>query len=300
MSGRQPAQERLLEALDNALIELELRLRDKLSALDPWAADFSGKAWSEINRLSLEIWPALDKIFLTRDRRLAYRQAWAAQFTRRVGLGLLYRAGISAADTVELATHLRQITLERWKRGYIHTDQPRERTLVTFLLGLSPANAGVPDLGDNTAFKGSIRLRYCMARAKWAGATWPKLLEIAATQPGASSYQRRKELIKAVHGVQQGPRTLRRLNATEFALLTPQTQRQVLAVPQVWPAAMARELTADGAFAQRAAQLMAERDGLQQLLAQMMVAVRSRRLTEVQALLEQVPETPIALSLIHI
>ncbi len=306
--------ESLADQLRGCLQDQEEALRQALAAQDPLSPGFTAAAWAAVNTAAAQVWPGLRALladsfaaragFPARPGTplgtaalldvYALQQAWAAAWCNRVSIGLLYRAGVSQPGTQAESERLRTLSLDRWAKEPGALGDPRWRSLVDFLMASSADAAGVPNLGPNTRFRGSIRLRYCIAHHFRKGASLSALLQHAARQPGASQYQRRVELQRAVQAAEQEGRNWRRLSATDFSLLSEPAQNLVLESPAIWPIVLAKPLQEDGSFKQRAQGLMGERQRLDTVLAELMRAVRARKLGEVDALLAQVPDTPVA------
>ncbi len=306
-----------VQKIADLLGEHEEVLQAVLTAHDPLSPAFTTAAWQAVNATAARLWPGLrdllSRAFANRgftikrqgacgDRaaqldQYALQQAWSACWRNRVFIGLLYRAGLSQPSTEAEALRLRKLTIERWAKEPGAQGDPRWRSLFDFLMAEQPNAAGVPNLGPNTRLRGSIRLRYCIAHHFRKGASLAQLLHQVARQPGATAYQRRIELHRAVKAAAIEGRNWRRLGPTEFALLTDAAQKLVMASDDIWPIVLARPLHEDGGFEPRAQALMAERKRLDQVLMELMRAIRARRLGEVDALLAQIPDTPVAKAL---
>jgi retron-type reverse transcriptase len=312
-SKRRDTADKLIGLLD----EHQIILQAVLTAHDPLSPVFTTAAWQAVNATAAKLWPALceglSEAFADRgstatgvgepdDRsaqldRYALQQAWAACWRNRVSIGLLYRAGLSQPSTQAEALRLRNLTLERWAKEPGAQGDPRWRSLVDFLMAERPDAAGVPNLGTNTRLRGSIRLRYCLAYHYRNGASLAHLMYQAARQPGASQYQRRVELMRAVKTAEIEGRNWRRLGVTDFSLLSQAARVLLLESPEIWPVLLARSLHEDGGFEARAQALVLERKRLDKVLMDLMRAIRARRLGEVDALLAQIPDTPVAKAL---
>ncbi len=285
------------QALSAMLDELESRLAALLTSLNPWAADFGQAAWAGIAQLSDPLWPRLRALMPQRDDRFLLQQAWAACFSARIHIGLLYRAGLAQPATQSEAVRLRELTLRRWAAGPRAEGDPRHRTLVNFLMAASPQEAAVPDLGRHTGYRGSIRLRYRMAHVYGQGAGLAAVLGVAASQPAASSFQRRVELARALRAAAQDGRQWRRIGEHEFALLPHPSQELLHQLPELWPQTLAQGLLQHQAVAQRLTELMRESDRIEGVMVSLMMDIRGRRLAGVEALLGRIPDTPVARAL---
>ncbi|NBQ88054.1 MAG: hypothetical protein EBU07_11350, partial [Betaproteobacteria bacterium] len=269
------------------------RLRTTLTELDPLAPQFAETAWQAIAALAEPLWQPLRQMVDTERDVYVLQQAWAAGWKSRLHVALLYRAGMANPATREEALRLRGITLERWQKPLSPKDDVRQHDLVAFLMAADETEAGVPHLGRNAYYKGSIRLRYALAHAYRSGAALPALLHLASVQACVTAYQRRIEFSRVVQQGAIDGRMWRRLGATEYALLSLSAQELLVDAPATWPQVLLRPLN-DGNFLQLAAQLTEERKRLNGLLSDLMHAIRMRHLGKADAILAQVPDTPLA------
>lgn len=280
------------KALSDQLASLQVQLHELLTRLDPWSSGFSDKAWQGIERMTQSLWPELRRIMPGHSDLALLQQAWAARFESRVHIGLLYRAGLTHPDLTSEAIRLHALTLRRWRSPSSRSGDVRHRGLVNHLMAPNPQKAGIPDLGPHTRFKGSIRLRYRIARICDQGGGLSAAINAAARQPAATAYQRRIELSRAVQAGRQAGRSWQPLTDLSFALLVPGGQKLLLSVPHLWPQVLSPALSKRIDLQEHFQNLMTERDRVEQVLSQVMQHVRSRRLEQIDPLIDQLPETP--------
>lgn len=289
----QPVHDGLVELLAAA----QLDLHKLLTRLDPWDTGFAEKVWQGIADIASGMWPQLHKLMPGQSKRAALQQAWAARFHSRVHIGLLYRAGLADPELAEEAARLHTLTLTRWRSPLSTSGDVRHRGLVSFLMGSNPQEAGIPDLGPHTRYRGSIRLRYRVADLCARGAGLSAALNAAARQPAATAYQRRIELSRAVQAGHQAGRAWQPLSELAFSLLTPAAQKLLLSVPHLWPLVLSQSLANRPQLEDHLSSLMAERSRVDKLMVQVMQSVRLRHLATVHALMEQLPDTALVRAL---
>ncbi len=301
MSTQAKPTQDLQRALAEAFGGVEKAVCQQLTELDPWSASFAEDAWQGVNTHCLGLWPLLQQMMPGQPDIYCLQQAWAARFEARVHIGLLHRAALAQAATVAEARRLRGITLERWARGPGAQGDPRHRVLVDFLMAPNAAQAGIPDLGRHTGLRGSIRLRYRVAHTCGQGASLSGVLNVAATQPAATLYQRKVELARAVQAATEEGRELRRtwrrIGEREFSLLSQPSQELLLDLPSIWPLVMAQSLAAGEDVKERCITMMFERERLAATLHQLMQQVRGRRFDLLDETLARIPDTALARTL---
>ncbi|MFM8737148.1 MAG: hypothetical protein ACKOGB_05595, partial [Betaproteobacteria bacterium] len=243
------------------------------------------------------LWPLLQQLRPGQPDVYGLQQAWAARFEARVHIGLLYRAGMANPATAAEAQRLRGITLQRWASGPGAAGDPRHRDLVDVLMAPNAAAAGIPDLGRHTGFRGSIRLRYRMVHTCRQGVGLGVVLNVAATQPAATMFQRKVELERAVRSAAQEGRNWRRIGEHEFSLLSRPAQGLILESPPIWPLVLSQPMMAEPEVRQRCINIMFERERLSAALHQLMYVVRGRRFNVLDAALDAIPDTPLGRTL---
>lgn len=291
-----PMQE-LHGALADLFDAIEGQIRHELTILDPWSGTFADEAWQAVGKTCASAWPRLRELISGSPDLFVLQQVWASRFANRIHCGLLYRAGLSNSGTQNEARRLRAITLGRWASSPAPEGDPRHRDLVTFLMAENPAAAGIPDLGRHTGYRGSIRLRYRVAHVCRQGASLSTVLSVAATQPAATTYQRKIEFSRAVRAASEEGRKWRRIGEQEFALLPRASQLLLLQLPSIWPLTLSQPMIGGSDVEARSYTLMRERDRIEGALTSLMVEIRARRFGRVEKILERIPDTPLARSL---
>ena len=281
-------------ALNAVLQERRLALLHALIEIDPWETDFASRIWHRVGEVTASAWPEVQNIFKGWSDISALQQAWSEAMRWPISLGLLYRAACGNPDLVTEANRLRVLTLKRWSTRNKYVVELQDKSLVALVFSLDPQEVRVPDLGNITKLKGSIRLRYRVAHRCQVGDTLKQILHVASTQPCATDYQRRIELGRAVAAATTAGRNWRHLNDLDFALLSPSAQSLVLSSSTIWPLVLTRALYEDGLFAQRAKDLLHEQARIRNVLGEIMASIRLRRLGQVDALIKQVPKSQLA------
>ncbi len=256
----------------------ELFAAPRLAGLDPYADDFGARWLSEFSAALGPLWPACLSLFGRQlPEQAVLQQCWSVAMAQPLWLGMLYRAACAAGSSRAVspmllaeASRLKAITAARWR-----TD-----AMAVALMAVDATAVVVPDLGPQTALKGSLRLRYRLASLAATGAALQGLIDAAGHQSGVTDYQRRVELARAVHGAQSAGRRWRLLREVEYLLLTPKSRQLVIGTPALWPLLLGTALQRLAALPDHLAGRIEERDRLSRWLASMMLAVRERRLDQ--------------------
>ena len=297
MSAFRQAAQPVHDGLAELLFAAQSDLHGLLTRLDPWDRSFADKAWLGIADITRGMWPQLNKLMPGHSKRSVLQQAWAARFHARVHVGLLYRAGLADPELADEAARLHTITTGRWSSPLSTSDDVRHRGLVGFLMAANAHEAGIPDLGRHTRYRGSIRLRYRVASVCEQGASLSAAINAAARQPAATAYQKRIELSRAVHaGRLAGSlvgRTWQPLSELSFGLLKPASQKLVHSVPHLWPLIFSKALASRPQLEDHLGSLIAERERVENLLMQVMRLVRLRDLAAVHDLMTQLPDSSL-------
>ena len=304
--------QQLAERLIDSLCALQRPLMQALGEVDPSCPNFAQALREAMTRHAAVQWPQV----LTPVEGLSPEQAlplaWAVAMFRPLWCALLYHAAHAEAEPavrarlLPEAERLRRVTLSRWaaepQNPYLAREP--ERMLTRLLLGEPDTPAagmpltGAPDLGPCTWVDAPLRLRYRLAHQCAQRASLPALIEVAATQPRATPAQRRTELALAIRRATARGRRWRPLSELEFALLSPKAQALVLAMPKLHtplPITLLGEpLRRTPRLAEHAARLTQERERLRQLLDELMIHVRARRLGKLENLVRAVGDSPLA------
>ena len=195
-----PAQD-LQRPLAEAFGGVEQAVCQQLTELDPWSASFAEDAWQGVNTHCLGLWPLLQQLMPGQPDIYCLQQAWASRFEARVHIGLPHRAPLAQPASVAEAPRLRGITLERSARGPGPQGDTGPRHPGDSPRPPQPPTARDTGQGRHTGLRGSIRLRYRVAHTCRQGASLSGVLNVAATQPAATLYQRKVELALAVQAL---------------------------------------------------------------------------------------------------
>lgn len=293
MSAFRHAAQPVHDGLAELLFAAQSDLHGLLTRLDPWDRAFADKAWQGIADITGGMWPQLHKLMPGHSKRSVLQQAWAARFHARVHIGLLYRAGLADPELADEAARLHAITTSRWSSPLSPSDDVRHRGLVGFLMAANAREAGIPDLGKHTRYRGSIRLRYRVASVCEQGAGLSTAINTAAGQPAATAYQKRIELGRAVHAARLAGRAWQPLSELSFSLLNPAAQKLVHSVAHLWPLIFSKALASRPQLEDHLGSLMAERERIEKLLMQVVERVRLRDLAAVPGLMNQLPDTSL-------
>ena len=293
MSDFRQAAQPVQKGLAELLLAAQSELHGLLTRTDPWDSDFADKLWQGIAEIASSMWPQLHQLLPGPSKRSVLQQAWAARFQARVHIGLLYRAGLADPELADEAARLHAITTDRWRSPLSTSGDVRHRSLVGFLMAANASEAGIPDLGPHTRFRGSIRLRYRVASLCEQGAGLAAALNTAARQPAATAYQKRIEVSRAVQAGRLAGRTWQPLSELAYSLLTPAAQKLLLSLPHLWPLTLSKALASRPELEVHLSSLMAERERVESLLTQAMRLVRHRDLPGVHALMVQLPDNAL-------